>query len=50
MDSKKFKYMLGELTFPGKNSSFDGLTLPDGSIEGSNITANDKFIAVSSLS
>jgi hypothetical protein len=50
MESKKFKYMFGEPTYPGKAgkaASFDGLNLPEGTIEGNVICGNSKFIAVS---
>jgi hypothetical protein len=47
MESKKFKYMFGEPTHTGGKSTFDGLNLPDGTVEGNPICANSKFIAVS---
>jgi hypothetical protein len=49
MDSKKFKYMRGEPTHPGK-ATFDGINPPEGTIEGNVICGNDKWIAVSILS
>ena len=46
MESKKFKYIFGEPTFPGK-ATFDGINPPEGTIEGNVICGNDKWIAVS---
>jgi hypothetical protein len=45
VESKKFKYIFGEPTFPGK-ATFDGINPPDGSIEGNVICGNDKWIAM----
>ena len=47
MESKKFKYMFGEPTYPGNKSTFDGINTPDGTVEGNAICANTKFVAVS---
>jgi hypothetical protein len=48
MESKKFKYIFGEPTFPGK-ATFEGIRPPEGTIEGNVICGNDKWIAVSNL-
>ena len=45
----KFKYMLGEPTFPGRDKKFDGINMPDAGIEGNTIVGNNKYIAVSIL-
>ena len=49
MESKKFKYMFGEPTYPGNKSTFDGINTPDGTVEGNAICANTKFVAVSNF-
>jgi len=43
----KYKYILGEPLHT--NKSFEGMELPIGNIEGSTITANSRWIAVSSF-
>ena len=49
MDSNfsKYKYLLGQPAFPGKDNQFTNISMPDQSIEGNTICANSKYIAVS---
>jgi len=42
----KFKYLQGQLTFPGKNNQFTNINMPDQSIEGNAICGNSKYIAM----